>query len=657
MQQERFHRALAVLAVAGPLFLMLLLAWTPGISFTEDLGRHILLGKIISEEGVVPKTNYLTYTHPEFPFVNHHWLSEVVLHQLHRIAGYNGLIVFKMLMMTGALALALFAVRGSNRPLLVWLAGILAAVMISFRSHIRPELFTFLGVGLLLFCFERMRNGQRWPWFAAVAALWIWSNAQIYFIFGLFMCTAFAAERFVLSGKSQVSSFKFRHAALWLAALLLACVANPNGLSGLLYPFHIFSDYAVGITENASVFEYARSVCNPMMLALPFATALALWSAWANRKTRPANSIIVLAACAASWLMARSVPLLAIALPVSVASVPHGPDRHVSSLQFRVSLFACAAGLAVLNVALLGSVLSGSFHRRFPSPIGPTPFGFDDENRYLAVQRLQAGGLPGNIFTDYNIGSLAEYNLWPALRGYVDNRPEAFPGAFWRTEYTPALGLGPEWEAIRARRGINTVIVSLTGVKDQYTQELMRRPEWVLVHLDALLGVWVLNAEPNRTFLQRYAFTAGRLAEFDDGIAARVRSLPALPPWRRHVEADRAVYECYALICVGATPRAWRHIWALHELYPDYQIVHELMRVSAPPERVEDVKRVMERRARWPVAAKQVLDWARVLEADGRLEEARSACRRGRFFFPLSDALRETERQLADAIYRAQSFQ
>jgi len=76
MNMSRGDKAHFALGLAGCALLMLLLACTPGISFTEDLGRHLLLGKIILAERAVPQTNLLTYTHPEFPFINHHWLSE-----------------------------------------------------------------------------------------------------------------------------------------------------------------------------------------------------------------------------------------------------------------------------------------------------------------------------------------------------------------------------------------------------------------------------------------------------------------------------------------------------------------------------------------------------------------------------------------------------
>lgn len=653
-----------LLAVAGPLLLMLLLAWTPGISFTEDLGRHLLLGHIISEQHVVPKTNYLTYTHPDFPFVNHHWLSEVVLYQLHRVGGFNGLIVFKMLIMTGALALALLTVVPRRGAGLYWIVGLLAAVMMGFRSHVRPELFTFLGVAFYGWCMERMRRGARWPRWAMVAAAWFWANAHIYFVFGLGMAAAFVLERWK---RHRVHSVLYRDLA-WLAGLVVVSCLNPNGVRGLLYPFRIFSNYEIGITENASPLDYWRTVVNPMLLALPVATVLLVAavggsflrkrrSGGAEPAVRPAAQWIALASLAMTWTMARSVPLLALTAPVVIAGWlnPPGADGAEPAAAGRWPRPGALAGAGialVLNVFLVWAVVQGAYSRVFPSPIGPTPFGFDDERRYTALRQLKEEGLPPRVFSDYNIGSLVEYDLYPEP-GYVDNRPEAFPGSFWRAEYTPALALGEEWETVRRARGINTIIVSLPGVKEQYTQELMRRPEWVLVHLDALTGVWTLDAPGNVSFLEAHAFGPRRLEAYELSVAERLNALRRQAFCRRQVEADRLVYELYSLVCIGQSLRAWPYIWKLRSVYPDYQVVHEILRVTAPPDRREQVWAVLAARARWPVAAKQVLDWGRVLQTQGRFDEARKVYRRGRLFFPLSRELEHALDGLADLEYRA----
>ncbi|NQT93724.1 MAG: hypothetical protein HQ559_13270 [Lentisphaerae bacterium] len=669
------------LVIACPLVLMLAMACTPGISFSEDLGRHILLGRIISEECAVPRTNLLTYTHPDFPFVNHHWLSEVLMYQMHRVAGLNGLIVWKMIMMTAALALAACTVFPRRRLYLYWLAAILAAVLLGFRSHIRPELFTYVGVALYGWLFERMRKGARWPRWAMLPIACLWANAHIYFVFGLGMVGAFVLERIYLDRRNRTAAFEIG----WLVALLIVSCINPNGLNGVLYPFRIFSNYAVGITENASPFTYWQTVLNPMLLALPVMGLLTVMAGVgalraARRKPRPpgersgalcagfrpANVIIAVTALVATFVMARSAPLLALtALPLIGAALSAGIGVPASSRQRLFmedgspypSKCTTHAGIGVpassprrsplplllvlvLNAWLLHGVVTGWYTRIFPSPIGPTSFGFDHESRYRALTDLKTDGLRGPVFTDYNIGSLVEYALYPEP-GYVDNRPEAFPSSFWRTEYEPALALSDRWAAIRDMRGFNAVIVSLHGVKEQFTQEMMRRPGWVLVHLDALSAVWVRNAPRNREIIDKRGFTPARLAGYERQISRRLIALYDTPFWRRQVEADRLVYELYSLLCIGEAGRAWPYIRQLHLLYPDYQIIHELMRVTAPPQDVAMVRDVLSRRARWPLAAKQVLDWGAVLEAEGKAEQAKKLYRRGRSFFPLSPALRD----------------
>jgi len=45
--------------------------------WSQDLSRHLKLGEIISKEHDFPRTNLFSYTFPDFPFANHHWLAEV----------------------------------------------------------------------------------------------------------------------------------------------------------------------------------------------------------------------------------------------------------------------------------------------------------------------------------------------------------------------------------------------------------------------------------------------------------------------------------------------------------------------------------------------------------------------------------------------------
>ena len=641
------------LAWLPAVLLMFLLAFTPGIGFIEDLGRHLLLGRLILERGGVPATNLLTYTWPDYPFVNHHWLSEVVLYGLHRAVGLNGLIVFKALLMAAMLGLAMQTIS-PDRPSGRWTwAGVLAAVVLGFRAHVRPELFTFVGVVLYAWLFERHRRDRppnpghalhratrdRGAIGRAAALLiygWFWANAHIYFVFGLGMAGAFVLER-----AWTRRAWPWPETAV-LAALVGVSLLNPSGWRGLLYPFSIFRDYGLALTENASPFELWQSALNPMLIVLPFLTALGLAAVLGVIVRRPrgsaepfrlANILILLAALAAAWRMARSAPLPALAaLPVIGEWCRLRPGVR------RVPRVAGVLSASVVALWLASGVVDGWYTRAFPSPIGPTPFGLDDEDRYLALRGLRADGLPGRVFSDYNIGSLVEYTLWPEP-GYVDNRPEAFPVSFWRGEYLPVLELGERWEQVREARGIETVAVSLPGVRDGFVRAMMSRPDWRLVHLDFLFAVWVRDTEANAAFIGRNLFTRKRLEAYGADIAARLEGLPREPFWRRQVAADQIVYELYSLACVNEFARLWPMLRELHRRYPDYQVIHELLRVCAPPEAIGAVKELMARRARWPVSVREVLDWGCVLEGEGRTDEARGVYRRGRWFFPLSPEL------------------
>ncbi|MFH1477046.1 MAG: tetratricopeptide repeat protein [Verrucomicrobiota bacterium] len=765
---------------ALPLALMFLLALTPGISFTEDLGRHLLLGKIIVAAGHVPDTNLLTYTCPDFPFINHHWLSEVVFYFLHCASGLNGLILFKALLMCAALALAMRAVPLERASPLVGLAAVLAAVALGYRAHIRPELFTYFGVALYGWLIAReisalnhrkfnlaaggvapgpsssrpaviaLFSGFNLRWAVLIAYGWFWANAHIYFVFGLGMIFIYwlacwrrnwlNAGNAVTPGQERcVATFLRawpRAETIGLFALIGVSLINPNGWRGLFYPLWIFGNYGMAITENASPLNYWETVLNPMLMALPLLSLCALWVFWHNLTTdytdftdmvKPlttdhrqlasaksrhwwtklgaivgisvirvirgiirielsagqlAGVLILLTALIAAWFMARSVPLLALTLlpalglyiraetsrsdttkkswipdptPPKQSLWLRRPGQVGNDKQTILSVIPAKAGIQsaylrgpgimlviALNIWLMFAVINGSYCRIFPSPIGPTPFGLDDEFRYLALRRLQADGLPGKIFSDYNSGSLVEYNIYPE-RGYVDNRPEAFPAEFWQKEYLPALALGTEWEDVIARRGIQTVAVSIAGVKEHFIRALLANPRWQLVHLDFFLAVFTQNTPENQAFLRRHAFNQDRIAQLAVQTAERMRALSSTSIWRRQVLADQIVYEIYGLICLGRNDLAWPLVWEMHRRYPDYQLVHELMRVSAPPQAVPAVMEVMARRARWPLAAKQALDYGAALEAQGRADEARAIYRRGKFFFPLNSRLRSAE--------------
>ncbi len=132
---------------------------------TDDLGRHLENGKIIWQTRSVSETNFYSYTEPDFPFLNHHWLSGVIFYGLFNLIGFPGLVIFKILLLLSAFGLIFaVAVRRGN----FWLAALFsisAIFVLSERTDLRPEIVSYFFTALFFyflfsFFFRYKKRGQ-----------------------------------------------------------------------------------------------------------------------------------------------------------------------------------------------------------------------------------------------------------------------------------------------------------------------------------------------------------------------------------------------------------------------------------------------------------------------------------------------------------------
>ena len=472
------------------------------------------------------------------------------------------------------------------------------------------------------------------------------------------MIGAFAIENWLKKRDQQT----FRKEVIWIIATLIACIVNPYGLKGLLFPFRIFKNYGVDITENASPLQLWENTLNPMLIALPLLSLLTLTAIGlslsqfknpslkkAIKSTHPAKLIIAAAALISAWIMARNVPLLALcALPVIITASNKIPEIKLNNKIIKKTLLGILYGFpGLLSLFLAIAVINGNFYRIFPSPTGPTPFGFDPVPKrwnYLSnLKKTYPDHQFGPIFSDYNIGSLVEYQLYPQ-KGYVDNRPEAFPGKFWKKEYFPSMSYLDNFNKTVAKRKIDWAVFSLTSIQPNLIPTLCKNNKWKVIHLDENCIVVMKNSEKNDHILKQLQWDEKKISAFEKDISKRLLLLPIQTWFYQQVDADILIFRLYALICIGEQQRTWPYIWQMHLMYPDYQVVHELMRITAPKDKVPQIKSVYAARAQWPLSAKQVTDWANHLKAQGKEKQALETIRRGRIFFPLSPILNDMEK-------------
>src|SRR3989344_2451426 len=84
-------------------------------SIGQDIGRHLKVGEIIWQTKSVPITNSFSFTEPDFPFTNHHWLSEVIFYGVFNLSGFTGLIWLKIFLVLATFLLLFFLAHPPSR--------------------------------------------------------------------------------------------------------------------------------------------------------------------------------------------------------------------------------------------------------------------------------------------------------------------------------------------------------------------------------------------------------------------------------------------------------------------------------------------------------------------------------------------------------------
>ena len=122
-------------------------------SFNQDLARHLKLGETITQTWSIPKTNLFSYTNPDFPFINTHWLFEVVAYGFNQTVGIQMLLVLKVIIILLSVLLILKTIPKHNQALLLPIGFIFLHVLRE-RLELRPEIFSFIFTALTLYILE-----------------------------------------------------------------------------------------------------------------------------------------------------------------------------------------------------------------------------------------------------------------------------------------------------------------------------------------------------------------------------------------------------------------------------------------------------------------------------------------------------------------------
>jgi tetratricopeptide (TPR) repeat protein len=470
---------------AGPVVLGLLLVLCGAFCLTElsevDLHWHLLTGSRILDEGHVPRLDDLSYTSAGRPWIDLQWLFEVAMAMLYRLAGWNGLDLLKILLLTGAFAFSMRAALESGAgPTAVALVSLPALISSQERFTLRPEAASFLMLSVLLWIVGARRRAPR-RLRLVPPLLGLWANLHSLFAVGIAALVVVAigdgcaSGRAARRGEGGEGGGTRRALLIALAASLPLTLVNPYGISGWTLPWRLLADriatqnvYARSIAEFQAPFSGFGTTSSVLAFAFLSLLVITAWSV-AGRGRALSDALLLLVFFGLALLARRNIPLFALtAIPAGAPAVQAalvrlkdavasggGAGRRLAPWGGR-ALQGIVAGCALLTLA---GVVTNRYYARDATQRyfgrGEAP-GFYPQD---AADFVLAASPPGQVLNDMNVGGYLAWRWFPKRRIFIDGRLEVHDrdlfSTYLRLQNDPAV-----FEEVSRRYDIDVVLWS-----------------------------------------------------------------------------------------------------------------------------------------------------------------------------------------------------
>lgn len=473
-------RLLLTLMVGVALLSMAAYRWSAPV-IDPDLWHELALAREIWATGSVPMADSFAYTPTIEPVVHHEWGAGVIALALANGLGAPGIVLLRLLLSSALLALCWVnaRTRGANLATLSFLAPIAILLADGGFSPVRAQMYSFVGVALLLTFLEVDRTGRRW-WIVAWLPLYtLWLNVHAGFVVGAGLLALHWAEQLVRRRPHW-------HLFFVGIGMLLLILVNPYGLH---YPRYLIGALTLSrplVAEWGPLWQ-----AEPLTLTL-FVGSVALWIY--SVVFRPGGATmgwpLLLITALASVNGSRFLPFYAIVwvcyVPAAVVATPIG--TAASNLWNRSPYLMSAVWTAS---ALLMATMAVSARPWALTVPGQPPASGDSSAAYYpvgAVRYLRDQGFAGNLMTPFDWGAYVSWRLHPNVKVAIDSRYEAVYPPSLADELFGFYMAHAGWEEVLERYPSHAILVP---TRLPLAQALPDAPGWRPAYQDDAFEIYV----------------------------------------------------------------------------------------------------------------------------------------------------------------------
>jgi len=485
-----------------PAIIILILFWlgwhlaAPIDLVRSDLGRHIKNGELIlhGDWNVLYK-NYYSYTYPEYPFFNYHWLFGVFCYAVWHYFGFTGLSLIYLLLELLAFYAFFCCCRRYTSFVSSCAFGLLSFPLIAFRNEIRPEGISYLFCGLywwMLDAYQQKRIKLHHLTIGLSVLQIIWVNTHIFFMLGPILTAIFWWQAQIKKEKQQANVLQK------LFFLLTGmCLINPFGINVFWLPFDAWGKAsAFPIIESLSVW----CVLNEKILAF---TPVLLYFLAASVMLNAALFFLIKREGFKKFIFIGAMTLILSFAAIKVMRMIglFGYFWMFLSTYFYSMLVQAETAKFKKNIEtvllVIGIIVSasGNLYLNQKHALGIIP------GSNVAGEFFKREKISGAIFNNYGIGGYLIFHLSPQHQLFIDNRGEAaFPEDFINKTYVQMQWNDAFWHQLDQKYHFNAIFCSPehSSWAAKFIANRLADHDWALV----------FQSEEVRIFLKRNAQNA-----------------------------------------------------------------------------------------------------------------------------------------------------
>ena len=523
MRLDKVLGALAVVSVFCLIFIMSHLA-----VFDLDIWLHLKSGEVIWQNKAVPQFDTFSFTFPGRPWIDHEPLFQLLSYIIYRFGQAEWLILFSCYIIFSAFFVLFLSARKRIKSYFeIALLIFAAATASSSRFNIRPDIFSVLFFAVFLYILRFYLHKNAIWLLVPLQVLWV--NFHGYFFLGPLLIFIFIAGEFIRrrspalpwewGDESALSAKAYERLESVFILSLAACLVNPAGLSGALYPVSVLKDVFSG--KAKAFFDYIQEL-RPTFGARGYSWsyfyALALlcfFSLLVNfRKLRIAD--ILLAAVFVLFAQAQRNIVFFVFSAFMIIVVYGIPALEILKAKFKFKDIKKGA-LYYLVRSALAAVFIIWIWGKIDAISTDTYYDFDNgravsyhlginEKHYpkKAVEFLLKNGPDTAIFNDFNSGAYLIGKAFPQRKVFIDGRTEFYGHEFFRLYLDAMRKGGSAFKELEEKYDLKGAILTDTSTDFPYlAKSLYSNPQWKLVFLDESAAVFLKKDKATEDLISR----------------------------------------------------------------------------------------------------------------------------------------------------------